>query len=101
MDFMQMLKAGFSGFAVSVGVQLLVFYLVGRLLGVERSRFIRVFILAAVASFLAVDLLLYYKIRIDPVAEPQVFLAGCLGGWTAGIAAGLTQMRGLLLGSLK
>jgi hypothetical protein len=101
MDMMLVLKAGFMGFAVSLGVQMLVFFVAGRFLGASGQRFVRVFMLAAVASFLAVDLLLYYRIRVLLIPEPQAFLAGCLGGWLGGIISGVTQFKKLLAGFLR
>lgn len=101
MDVLAILKAGFMGFALSLGVQMLTFFIIGTFTGVMRRRFLRVFLLAAIASFLAVDLLLYYRIKILQIPEPQVFLSGCVGGWLAGIFSGLTQFKGILIGFLK
>ena len=97
MDFVLILKAGFLGFGLSLGVQFLVFYLAGQFLGASIRHFIRVFLLAAVASFLAVDLLLYIRIPTYEGPHSQLFLVGCIGGWLGGLASGLTQMRGYLL----
>ncbi|MCA1960209.1 MAG: hypothetical protein LDL33_05395 [Desulfomonile sp.] len=97
MDLMVVLKAGFMGFALSIGTQMLVFFLAAKWFGAGRARFVRVFVLAAVTSFLVVDLYLYYKIQVSDIPEPQMFLAGCVGGWLAGIASGLTQLKPLLL----
>ncbi|MBI5568506.1 MAG: hypothetical protein HY914_01025 [Desulfomonile tiedjei] len=101
MDYMLFVKAGFTGFALGIGVLILVFYLVGAFVRVTRKNFVRVFVAAALLSFLAVDLFLYHKIRSMGGTEAQLFLAGCIGGWLGGILAGLTNMKGLLLGLRK
>jgi len=97
MDPIFLLKAGFMGFALSVGVQMLLFFLAGRVLSVTAKNFTRVFILAAVASFIAVYLLLHYKIRVVQIADAQLFLSGCVGGWLAGLLFGGTRLRRFLL----
>lgn len=97
MDFTLLIKAGFLGFALSLGVLMLVFYIVGSFLRVWQKNFVRVFILAAVVSFVVVDLFLYYKIRVSQIPNPELFLAGCVGGWLGGIFSGLTQMKRFLL----
>lgn len=101
MDVVSILKAGFMGFALSLGVLMLTFFVIGSFTDVKRQRFVRVFLVAAIASFLAVDLLLYYRIKILQIPDPQVFLSGCVGGWLGGIFAGLTQFKGILVGFLK
>ena len=98
MDFTVILKGGFMGFALSLGVLVLVFYIVGAFVKVSSKNFVRVFILAGVASFIAVYVLLHYRIRVAaPSPDAALFLAGCVGGWLAGIVSGLTQMKSLLL----
>jgi hypothetical protein len=101
MDTMLFVKAGFAGFVLALGVLILVFYVVGGFVPVTRKNFVRIFVLAALLSFLAVDLFLYYRIRSSSGPEAQMFLAGCVGGWLGGIFAGLTNMKGLLLGLRK
>lgn len=101
MDFMAVLRAGFMGFALALGVQMLVFYLAGAFLGVSRKAFIRVFALAAIASFIAVDVLLYYRIHILQVSEAVVLLSGCVGGWLSGLTFCFMQMRSYLTRLLK
>jgi hypothetical protein len=101
MDFGLLLKAGFSGFALSLGVLILMFYVIGSLVRVGQKNFVRVFILAAVVSFVVVDLFLYYKIRVSQVPNAQLFLTGCVGGWLGGIFSGLTQMKRFLLNLRK
>jgi hypothetical protein len=93
MGLTNVLRAGFVGFALSLGVQMLVFYVAGTFLGTHRRAFFRVFVLGAVASFAAVDALLYHRIYILHISEPAAFLSGCVGGWVSGIAFGFTQMR--------
>lgn len=97
MDLMVILKAGFLGFALTIGVLMMVFLVVAKSFGISKARFIRVFVLAAVASFIVIDLFLYYKLRVSEMPDAQMFLAGCVGGWLAGIASGLTQLRPYLL----
>jgi hypothetical protein len=101
MEMYVIVKAGFTGFALSLGVQMLVFYLVGTLFKVSTKRFVRIFFLAGVASFLAVDAFLYYRIRISQTPEAPFLLAGCVGGWLSGILFGLTQLRPYLMRFLR
>jgi hypothetical protein len=96
MDFSLMLKAGFMGFALSLGALMLVFYVAGVLLKVSQRHFLRVAILACVTAFIAVDIYLYYKIQISLVEQSQVFLAGCIGGWLGGLLFALTNLRQFL-----
>lgn len=97
MDFATIIKGGFMGFALSLGVQLLVFYIAGFFLRISNRNFGRVFVVAGIASFLAVYALLHYKIRVSATPESPFFLAGCVGGWLGGIISGLTQVKPLLL----
>jgi hypothetical protein len=97
MNIALFLKAGFMGFALSLGMLMLVFFLVGRFLRVSQKNFIRIFVLAGLASFLVMDAFLYYKIRVTGTPDAQLFLTGCVGGWVSGILAGLTNMKKLLL----
>ncbi len=101
MDFSVILKAGFMGFALSLGVLLLVFYVAGIVLKVSKKYFARLFILACIAAFVAADAYLYYKIRISLVKQPQFFLVGCVGGWLAGIFFGMTNLRQFLKRTLR
>ncbi len=97
MDILFLLKAGFMGFALCVGMQMLVFYLIGRYMPVSERNFMRIFILAGVISFLALDLFLYYRITVDQVPNAEIFLAGCIGGWLGGVVSGLSHMKRFLL----
>ena len=103
MNFMVILKGGFLGFALSVGVQMLVFYVAGTFLRQPARSFLRLFFLAGVASFVAVYLFLHFQIRglqtVD--ADTTLFLSGCIGGWLGGIVAGMTNLRRVLLNFLK
>lgn len=101
MDFSIVVRAGFMGFVLAVGVLLLVFYLVGAALRVARKHFLRVFFLAAVVSFVAVYVYLHYQIRVMQVAQPEPFLVGCIGGWLAGICFGILNLKRFLAGTLK
>ncbi|MDQ7783809.1 MAG: hypothetical protein RDU20_13080 [Desulfomonilaceae bacterium] len=93
MDFAVVLKAGFMGFALSLGVLLLVFYVAGIVLKTSDKYFLRVFILACIVSFIAVYAYLHYKIRVSVVEQAQFFLVGCIGGWLGGILFGATNLR--------
>ena len=97
MSMFDVLKAGFMGFGLCVGLEILVFYLAGTFLKVSRRNFIRVFVLAGVASFVAVDLLLYYRIVYVEIPQPMLFLSGCIGGWLAGVFFGLTHFKANLV----
>ena len=101
MDVSVILKAGFMGFALSLGALLLVFYVAGIILKVSGKYFVRVFILACIAAFLAVDVYLYYKIRVSLVKQAEFFLVGCIGGWLAGILFGMTNLRQFLKRTLR
>lgn len=101
MDLYVVLRAGFMGFALSLGILLLVFYVLGVGCRVARRHFVRVFTLAAVASFVAAYIYLHYKIRVLQVDQPELLLVGCIGGWLAGIVFGLVNLRRFLAGSLK
>jgi hypothetical protein len=97
MEILFLLKAGFMGFALCLGVQMLMFFLIGRYMLVSERNFMRIFILAGVISFLALDFFLYYRITVDQVPNAEIFLAGCIGGWLGGIVSGLTHMKRFFL----
>ncbi len=101
MDLFGVIKAGFMGFALAVGVLMLVFFVAGTLLGVTTSRFGRIFLVGGIAAFAAVYGLLRFKIGSAGGPEALEFLVGCVGGWLGGMISGLVQMRQLLLGFLK
>ena len=101
MEIPTLLKAGFAGFAICVGTQMLVFYFAGSFLTVSYIYFSRVFVLACIFSFLLADLFLYQKIQVSHIPNSQVFLVGCIGGWLSGIFFGLTQLKRLLRKFLK
>ena len=101
MDYAFVLKAGFMGFALSLGCLLLVFYVAGTMLKISQRRFVRVFVLAGIVSFAAVDAYLYYKIRVRAITPAQLFLVGCIGGWIGGIFFGLINARTFLMSALK
>ena len=61
---------------------MLVFYVVGSFLRVWQKNFVRVFILAAVVSFVVVDLFLYYKIRVSQIPDARAF-PYWMRGWMA------------------
>ncbi|MBI5252049.1 MAG: hypothetical protein HY912_21350 [Desulfomonile tiedjei] len=97
MNVFLLLKAGFSGFALSLGALMLVFYVVGAFLRVTERNFLRVFMLAGIASFVATYVFLHLKIAAYQESDAMLFLAGCVGGWLSGILSGLTHMKRLLL----
>jgi hypothetical protein len=97
MDMFPIIKAGFMGFVLSVGVLVLVFYFIGGVLGLRQQRFVRVFLLAAIASFIVMDLYLYKKLTLPLDPKGTVMLAAHIGGWLSGIFSGLTHMKPLLL----
>jgi hypothetical protein len=93
MSVLHVVKAAFMGFGLCVGVQILVFFIAGAYLKISRRNFVRVFVPAAVASFAAVDLLLYIKIICVRIPEPMSFLSGTVGGWLAGVFFGLSLFK--------
>lgn len=97
MDSMMAVKAGFMGFALSMGVLMLAFFVLGRFVTVSAESFVRLFVVAGLASFLAIDVFLYYKIRVEQLSHSEFFLVACLGGWLGGIFSGLTNMKKLLI----
>ncbi len=101
MDLMLLMKAGFAGFALTVGVIMLTFYVAGWILKISGANYRRVLLLGCLASFLVIDSFLYYKIRISDIEGGQLFLAGCIGGWLGGLAFVATQLKRFLLDFLR
>ncbi len=101
MDYNLFLKSGFMGFAIGAGALMLTFFAAGMGLKISRNSFRRVFLLAGFVSFLLVDLFLYYKLVYQQMEQAQLFLAGCVGGWLGSIIFGMTQLKPILLDSLK
>jgi hypothetical protein len=101
MDLMLLMKAGFAGFALTVGVIMLTFYVAGWILKISGTNYRRVLLLGCLASFLVIDSFLYYKIRISGIEGGQLFLSGCIGGWLGGLAFVATQLKRFLLDFLK
>jgi hypothetical protein len=101
MDINLFLKSGFMGFAIGAGAQMLIFFLSGLILKIRQNNFRRVFLLGAITSFLLVDGFLYYKIVFQQVEQPQLFLSGCIGGWLGATIFGITQLKPILMDSLK
>jgi hypothetical protein len=95
------IKAGFMGFALCLGVLLLIFYAVGLLLKVPRRHFVRVFFLAAVVSFVVEYLYLHYKLPLGDAVQSPLVLVGSIGGWLGGILFGLTNIRRFLANTLR
>ncbi len=84
------------GFALSLGMQMLCFYMAG-FSGISKENFVSVFIAAGLASFASVYALLMHQIRVSAMPEFPFFLASCVGGWLGGILFGLTYGKELLL----
>lgn len=97
MDFAAIFKGGFAGFALSLGMQLLGFYVARFYLKVTKENFTAVFITVAIASFFMVCGFLTYKMRVTDTSEFPLLLAGCVGGWLSAIVFGLTRGKSLLL----
>ena len=62
MDFAVILKGGFMGFALSLGMQMICFYMAG-FTGISKDNFVSVFIAAGIASFASVFGLLMHQTR--------------------------------------
>ena len=104
MDFSLLLKSGFMGFAIGIGSLMLAFMVAGMALDIGKNRFRRVFLLGAFVSFLLIDIFLYYRLMYDQpelMAQAQLFLAGCIGGWLGALIFGATQLKPFLMDSLK
>ena len=102
MDYNLVVKAGFMGFASSVGAICLVFFIAGNLFKINRKKFNRVYLLASVVSFLTVYLLLHVKIMSFPTTiSRQIFLTGAIGGWLSGVLFGATQFKRFLINLLQ
>jgi hypothetical protein len=101
MELLTVIKAGFMGFLLAVGAEMVVFMVAGGLGRIKKRAFGRVFLLGGIVAFVIVDAFLYYKMPGTSKAEAQIFLVGCLGGWVAGIFFGLTQLKPVLIKSLR
>ena len=101
MDFNLLIKAGFMGFAASVGAISIVFLLTGYLLKIRRQRFSTVYLLACVVSFATVYVLLRLKIMSGGLESPEVYLTGIVGGWLASLVFCVTQFKNFLRNFLR
>lgn len=101
MNTLYLLKSAFAGFALCVGVLMLIFFLLGTVLGLSKRYFIRAFLVAGISSFLLADAFLYYKIVLSQMENPDIFLIGNVAGWLSGIFFGLTRMKNILVGFLN
>jgi hypothetical protein len=101
MDYNLLIKAGFMGFAASVGAISLVFAVAGYLIKIHRNRFNRVYLLACVVSFATVYALLHFKIRSIGLESPQIYLTGVVGGWLASLVFSVTQFKNFLRSFLQ
>lgn len=93
MELLFLIKSGFMGYVMAVGCQVLVFFVFGTFLKLPKNRFNKIFLLAAICSFIAVDALLYVKIRTYNLPQAQLFLAGCIGGWLGGLISSYTTVK--------
>ncbi len=101
MDVNLALKGGFLGFAICFGALVLVFFVCGTFVGSGSRSFVRVFTLAGVVSFAMVYGFLHLKIVAWKEHADLLFLTGTIGGWLAGITAGLLQFKPVLMRLLK
>jgi archaellum component FlaF (FlaF/FlaG flagellin family) len=101
MDYNLLIKAGFMGFAASVGAISLTFVVAGYLLQIHRKSFSRVYLLASVVSFATVYALLHFKIRAVGLDSPQIYLTGVVGGWLASLVFSVTQFKNFLRNLLQ
>ncbi len=101
MDFNLALRGGFMGFAICFGALILVFFVSGVYIGSRTRHFVRVFTFGGVVSFVLVYLFLYLKINVQKEHLDTLFLTGTIGGWLAGIMAGLLQLKPVLLRMLR
>ncbi|MFH0821836.1 MAG: hypothetical protein V2B18_03735 [Pseudomonadota bacterium] len=101
MNYSIMVTSGFMGFALALGSEVLVFYLLGYFFKIPRNRFTRCFVLAGVVAFSAIYLYLHYKTKGLPPKDGLAFLSGCVGGWLGGIFFGLMQFKPYLLKLLR
>ena len=97
MDFIMILKGGFIGFVLSLGMQLLCFYMARFFSGISKEHFVAVFIAAGLASATSVCAFLLPEIRASATPEFTFLLLGCVGGWLLGILLGLTYAKPLLI----
>lgn len=97
MNILLLLKAGFLGFALSLGALMLVFFIVGKFTSISGRNFMRVFLLAGIVSFFIIYVFLHFKLTDYRDMDAMLFLTGCVGGWLSGIISGLTHMKKLLL----
>ena len=96
MDLTSILKGAFVGFILCITVQAPVFYFAGYFLGLTRAHFRRVFLMAAILSFVAVYVVFRYKAPDLAMARADTFVGAYVGGWLAGLVFGVTQMKGFL-----
>ena len=97
MDMTSILKGAFTGFILCITILLPVFYLAGNFLGVSRARFRRVFLMAAVLSFISVYAVFRYKVHDLAMSRADAFVGAYAGGWLAGLVFGVTQLKSTLI----
>ncbi|MGO9117870.1 MAG: hypothetical protein ACLQPD_09700 [Desulfomonilaceae bacterium] len=97
MDFVVILKGVIEGFALSLGMQLLAFYMARFFSGIPKENFGAVFIAAGVASFFMVCGSLLHEFHTSATPGLPLFLHGCVAGWLGGILLGLTYAKPLLI----
>ena len=101
MDYTSILKGAAIGFILCTTVQLPVFYFAGFFLGLPRAHFRRVFLLAAILSFVAVYAVFRYKVQDLAIARADTFVGAYVGGWLAGLVFGVTQLKPTLVKFLR
>ncbi|MCX5872928.1 MAG: hypothetical protein NTY51_06800 [Deltaproteobacteria bacterium] len=101
MDYNLLIKAGFMGFAASIGAISVIFWLMGFLFKIDKLKFNRIYMLACVVSFGTTYLLLHLKIRSSGIDSPEIFLVGVIGGWLSSVLFGITQFKNILRNFLR
>lgn len=97
MDFVVILKGVIEGFALSLGMQMLAFYMALFFPGISKEKFGIVFVAAAVASLAMVCGSLVREFHVSAPSQLTLFLPGCVAGWLAALLLGLTYAKPLLI----
>jgi hypothetical protein len=100
MDYFLVLKAGCLAFALCIGVLMLVFFVAGQYVHVPKGYYVKVFLPASVASFIAVYALLHLKMPTT-MPDGMFYLSGCIGGWLSGLTYGATMLKKVLRSFLR
>lgn len=97
MNWLLIVKAGFIGFSISVGVMMLVFYVAGFLMKVTQRHFLTLFAIGVVSSLVALYGVVQLRAPNYEGLDLSLFSAGSLGGWIGGIMSSLTSLRRILI----